>query len=199
MTPKRLGLALGVLVAAVVVAVGLTRLPAGSPAPAGAGQVRLTAAQIRTRLAGSAAPLAELHAQAGELLRGGPSAVHARLAELRGHPLVINKWASWCAPCRSEFSSFAHASVNLGGQVAFLGLDSGDTSRADAEAFLRSFPVGYPSYYDHGGQLGTELTDSSFNPVTVFYNRRGSQYIHQGPYPTVAKLEADIKRYALGA
>lgn len=198
MTPKRLLLTLGGLALAVAVVAGLTQLPAGSGAPAGEHLGKLTTSQIRARLAGGSAPFAELHAQAGKLLGGGAGAVDARLAELHGHPLVINKWASWCAPCRSEFGAFQHASVNLGGQVAFLGLNSGDVSRADAEAFLRSFPVGYPSYYDHSGQLGTKLTDSSSMPVTVFYNRQGSQYIHQGPYPTLAKLEADIKRYALG-
>ena len=44
---------------------------------------------------------------------------------------------------------------------------------------------------------GSRITDSSFTPVTVFYNSRGESYIHQGPYPSVAKLERDVRRYAL--
>ncbi len=66
--------------------------------------------------------------------------------------------------------------------MAFIGIDSGDSSRADALAFLRSFPVSYPSYYDQGGQAGAAISDSAFTPVTVFYNRRGGLFIHQGPY-----------------
>jgi hypothetical protein len=83
--------------------------------------------------------------------------------------------------------------------VAFIGIDSGDSSRAEAIAFLHSFPVSYPSYYDQSGRLGASETDSTFTPVTVFYNRRGGQFIHQGPYLSQAELEQDVRRYALDA
>jgi cytochrome c biogenesis protein CcmG/thiol:disulfide interchange protein DsbE len=182
----------------VLLAIGLIELVGSSTGP-GPAPLKLTLAQMRARLAGSPQPLAELHAQAGELLGGGPSELHARLASLRGHPVVINKWASWCEPCRAEFAAFQHASLSQGRQVAFIGIDSGDSSRADALAFLRSFPVSYPSYYDQSGRLGAALTDSTFTPVTVFYDRHGAQFIHQGPYLTQAKLEQDVRRYALDA
>jgi cytochrome c biogenesis protein CcmG/thiol:disulfide interchange protein DsbE len=153
---------------------------------------------MQARLANSPAPLAALHAQANQLLAGDAHVLDARLAALRGYPVVINKWASTCEPCRAESGVFQRAAVSLGGEVAFIGLDSGDPSRAEALRFLRTFPQSYPSYYDRSGNLGATVTDSSFTPVTVFYNRSGGHYIHQGPYPSVAKLEADIRRYALG-
>lgn len=194
---------LAVVVAVVaLLVVGLIQLTgsSSSSSPASGGSPsRLTLAQIDARLAGSPAPLTALHAQAGQILPGGAPALHARIAALRGYPLVINKWASWCVPCQAERAAFQHASVSLGRTVAFIGVDSGDTSLADGRAFLRASPVGYPSYYDQSGQLGEAVTDSSFTPVTVFYDRAGHQYIHQGPYPSAAKLARDIHRYALDA
>ncbi len=196
MSPKRLSI--GALAAAilVVLAIGLVQL-AGSPHAVGSS--RLTLAQMRERLAGAPAPLAGLHAQASQLLGGGLPAVRARLAALRGTPVVINKWASWCEPCRAEFGVFQRVSVTRGREVAFIGIDSGDSSRAHAREFLSSFPVSYPSYYDPSGQVGLSITDSPFTPVTVFFNRSGGEFIHQGPYPSVAKLEAAVTRYALDA
>jgi cytochrome c biogenesis protein CcmG, thiol:disulfide interchange protein DsbE len=198
MTLARMSIMAGGVAVVAVLAVGVIQLSSSSKAPATAPS-RLTLAEMRVRLAGSPAPLAALHAHANEILPGGLSALRARLAELRGHPVVINKWASWCQPCRAEFGAFQRASVAQGRQVAFIGVDSGDSSRSDALAFLRSFPVSYPSYYDESGQAGAAVTDSNFTPVTVFYDRNGRQYIHQGPYPSTAKLERDVRRYALDA
>lgn len=179
---------------AVLLVVGLLQLGSHTTTPV---RSRLTPEQIQARLAGSPAPLAALHAQADQLLGGGLPALRARLASLKGRPAVINKWASWCEPCRAEFGVFQAVSVARGRQVAFLGIDSGDTSRGGPEEFLRSFPVSYPSYYDPTEQAGIAITESGFTPVTVFINSRGAEYVRQGPYPSVAKLEADIGRYAL--
>jgi cytochrome c biogenesis protein CcmG/thiol:disulfide interchange protein DsbE len=197
MSAKRFLIAAGGVLLLVLVAIGLVQLAGTAQAPSA--PAKLTPAQMRSRLSGSAEPLLALHEQADQLLSGGMPALRARLASLRGWPIVINKWASWCLPCRAEFGAFQGASVAQGRKVAFIGIDSGDTTRGDALAFLREFPVSYPSYYDPSGQLGELITDSTFTPVTVFYDRDGAQYIHQGPYPSQAKLEQDIRRYALDA
>lgn len=196
MISRRAILTLVCLAIAGLIAVGVSELP-GSPSTDTGNTSRLTRARVEALLAGSPPPLAALHAQGGKLLDGGGKTLHARLAALKGYPVVIDKWASWCVPCREELPAFQRASAEYGKRVAFVGLDSGDSGKASAEAFLRSFPVSYPSWYDPSGALGEQITDSSFTPVTVFVARDGKRYIRQGQYPSVAKLEQDIQRYAL--
>lgn len=198
MNGPRIALLIGVLALALLVGIGIGEL-AGSHHGGSQSLGKLSREQIALKLAGSPAPLAGLHRQANELLDGGTTALDRRLRELKGYPVVINKWASWCEPCRAEFPIFEHASANLGRHVAFIGLDSGESGRANALAFLRSHPVSYPSYYDPSGALGEQLTFSSFTPVTVFIGPNGNTYRHQGPYRTLEKLERDAERYGVDA
>jgi thiol-disulfide isomerase/thioredoxin len=198
MNPKHLIALVGGLALATVLVVGLVQLASSkSPSETPPSQ-RLTPAQMQARLVGSPAPLAALHVQAGELLGGGASALRARLAALKGWPVVVDKWASWCEQCKAEFGVFQRAATNLGREVAFIGIDSGDTSRAKPLEFLHSFPVSYPSFFDPNEQIGVEVSDSTLVPATIFYNRRGERsYIRQGAYPSIATLERDVRRYAM--
>jgi cytochrome c biogenesis protein CcmG, thiol:disulfide interchange protein DsbE len=195
MTARRAIITLACLLVAGLVAIGVAELPHGPPGRSAT--TRLTAAQASALLAGSPPALEALHAQGGALLEGGSSALHARLTTLKGYPVVINKWASWCVPCKEEFGAFQRASAEYGRRVAFIGIDSEDPERADALAFLKSFPVSYPSYYDPSGSLGKQVTGSPFTPVTLFVERDGRQYTRQGQYPSVEKLDRDIRHYAL--
>jgi len=149
-------------------------------------------------LAGSPAPLAALHGQANRLLGGGQDAYEARLRELRGYPVVVNVWASWCGPCRLELPLLQRAAARYGKRVAFLGIDSQDSDDA-ARTFLGEAPVPYPSYTDPDEEITASVGANLGLPDTVFYDRRGEPvHLKQGPYADAAELRADIQRYALG-
>jgi cytochrome c biogenesis protein CcmG, thiol:disulfide interchange protein DsbE len=150
-------------------------------------------------LAGSPAPLAALYRQANDLLPGGEDAYEGRLAALRGYPVVVNVWASWCGPCRFEFPHFQQAAADYGRRVAFLGIDSEDSDDA-ASTFLAEAPIPYPSYTDPDKEIADGIGASLGLPDTAFYDRRGKLvYLKQGPYDDEAELRADIERYALAA
>ena len=111
-------------------------------------------------LAGAPAPLAALHRQANELLAGGSDAYEKRIEALRGYPVVVNVWASWCGPCRFEFPALQQLSAKYGKRVAFLGVDSQDSEDA-ARTFLSEAPVPYPSYSDPDEEIKESLGSPS--------------------------------------
>jgi cytochrome c biogenesis protein CcmG/thiol:disulfide interchange protein DsbE len=189
---------IGVLMLTAVLMVGLSQAGGGGggePAPQAA-PFDLRAA--RAELAGAPAPLAALHAQSSELLGGGVPAFKARMKELRGTPVVINKWASWCGPCRAEFPVFQRVATARGKEIAFLGSNSGDSTQP-ARDFLAEHPIPFPSYLDPDEKIARAFKAPANYPITVFVDERGeTAFIHQGPYETEQSLDADIDRY-LGA
>ena len=153
-------------------------------------------AAAQRALAGSPAPLAAIHAQANELLDGGPDAFEKRLAALKGYPVVVNKWGSWCGPCREEFPYFQAQAVKRGKQVAFLGVDVQE-SKAEAKTLLDEYPVTYPSDWDKDLKVSAVFNGVAATPATAYYDRKGKlAYLHQGVYSSERDLADDIRRYA---
>ncbi len=193
-------LVFGALAVALVVLVVLGVLSARKSEPGGGSSggkaASLPLAKAQARLRGSPAPLAALHAQSSELLGGGSAAFVKRLRSLRGYPVVVNKWGSWCPPCRAEFPHFQREAAKHGKTIAFLGVDGQDNDNS-ARKFLAKYPVSYPSYIDGDLKIGRYLQAVNAFPSTVFYDRRGGvAYIRQGSYPDERSLAADIRRYA---
>jgi cytochrome c biogenesis protein CcmG/thiol:disulfide interchange protein DsbE len=142
-------------------------------------------------------PAARLSSQAGRLLEGGTAAFQRQLAALRGTPVVVNQWASWCGPCRFEFPLFAGLARRYAGRVAFLGVDSQD-SRGDAARFLRERRVPYPSFFDPDVSVARTFRGGAAWPTTAFYDAAGKLvHTHVGAYGNATELETDVGRYAV--
>ena len=106
----------------------------------------------------------------GKTLEGTP----LDLADLRGRPVVLNMWGSWCNPCRKEAPDLVAAAEELGDRASFVGLDIRDDV-GQAQAFQRKFKVTYPSLYDEGDLLLSvrSAIASTSPPVTLVLDAQG--------------------------
>jgi len=128
-------------------------------------------------------------------LPGGRDAFEAYVAK-QDKPVVVNKWASWCGPCRYEFPFFSKQARKRKGEVVFVGVNSQD-SRGDAAEFLGENAVPYKHFEDPEQSVAASFNGVQGFPVTAFYDSDGKrEYVHYGGYASEAKLAEDIDRYA---
>jgi len=189
---RRIAVALAAAVAVLALAA------CGSDDGAGNPDSELSAQEATKPLEGAPPELSAIREQANQLLEGGTDAFEARLAELRGTPVVVNKWASWCGPCRLEFPFFQSLAQRRGAEIAFLGVDSNDAEDA-AATFLEQLPLPYPSYLDPDQDVAAVIGAPANFPATAFYAADG-ELVHtrQGGYASEADLLADIETYLGG-
>jgi cytochrome c biogenesis protein CcmG, thiol:disulfide interchange protein DsbE len=161
-----------------------------------AGDPESRAGDYEAALAEAPPRLAALYERGNELIGGGTEAFESKLDELRGFPVVVNKWASWCGPCRFEFPFLQELAAERGTEIAFIGINSSD-GEDPARTFLERFPVPYPSFIDRDHEIGDLLEGAREFPVTAFYDSEGElAYVHRGVYASKGDLAADIDRYA---
>jgi len=142
--------------------------------------------------------LSSIRDDANEILDEGTNGFDARLADLKaaGIPVVVNKWASWCGPCREEFPDFQSQAIERGDDVAFIGLLSNDGSDT-GETFLAEFPTPYPSYLDSDQEIARDLGITQAFPTTLFIGSDGEvAFTKFGPYLSEDELATDIEKYA---
>lgn len=90
-------------------------------------------------------------ALAGDALVGG---ARVDLADLRGGPVVVNVWGSWCAPCKAEQPVLERVAADMRSRgVRFVGLDIREPGPTAARRHVARFDVTYPSIYDPAGRL----------------------------------------------
>ena len=112
----------------------------------------------------------------GSVLHGAPlygfAGDYRKLSELRGKPLIINVWASWCGPCRAEMGSLERLSRRFGGkQFNIIGISTDDDASA-AAAFLRQSKITFDNYLDRNLVLENMLGADSI-PLTILIDAQG--------------------------
>jgi len=114
------------------------------------------------------------------------------LAGLRGHPVVLNFWATWCIPCVEEHGTLSRAARQLEGDVQFLGVVYEDTEAPIAD-FLRQRGQAYPTLLDADGK--TAIAYGVYGvPETYFIDAEGtiaSKFV--GPLDP-ATLDAQLQK-----
>lgn len=119
------------------------------------------------------------------------------LRELRGTPVVLNFWASWCVPCREEAPLLQRGwERHAGAGVLFLGLNMQDV-RSDARAFLRTFGQTFPNVRDPTNATARTWGVSGI-PETFFIGRDGRVVGHVIGVVTVEQLERGVANAVAG-
>ncbi|MFQ5557466.1 MAG: TlpA family protein disulfide reductase [Acidimicrobiales bacterium] len=89
------------------------------------------------------------------------------LVGLRGQPVVVNIWASWCAPCRTEMPLLQEAADTYAGHAVILGVASNDDPR-EARRFLNDLGLTYPNVFDTTGGIRVALGLTAYPTTYVF-------------------------------
>jgi cytochrome c biogenesis protein CcmG, thiol:disulfide interchange protein DsbE len=111
---------------------------------------------------GRPAPDFTLNTVAGETLQ---------LSALRGQPVVLNFWATWCGPCQREMPVLESASQRFAGEVAFVGVDQGEESEVVAE-YIESMGVTFSIPLDPDFAVGNRYNVQGM-PITYFVDADG--------------------------
>lgn len=93
------------------------------------------------------------------------------LSELRGQPVVVNFWATWCPPCRAEIPFFQAAARKYNGQVAVVGVDDGEPAPIVA-SFVSEMGMTYPVPLDEDSAVSRAYRVNSL-PTTFFIDAQG--------------------------
>ncbi len=106
-----------------------------------------------------------------ELPSISPDQLHALIRD-GGRPAVVNVWASWCIPCRSEAPLLRAAHEEEGDRILFIGVDVQDT-QSNARAFIAEFGLtNFDHYFDPGRSVPNTLGRTGV-PITFFFDSAG--------------------------
>ena len=99
-----------------------------------------------------------------------------KLSDMKGTPVVLNFWASWCPPCKAEMPEFDEIAKEYAGKVAFMMVDLTDgvqETQEKAQAFIDSMGYTFPVYFDKDSDAAYKYGIQSI-PTTIFIDANGN-------------------------
>ena len=145
-----------------------------------------------TALRGTVTPESNLSSPSGQIPDSAPSATtprqkapdftvvdadgkQAKLSDMLGKPVVLNFWASWCSPCKSEMPEFNEVYKELGGEVQFMMVNMTDGQRetvASGSKYVSDQQFSFPVYFDTEQNAAYTYGIRSI-PTTIFIDKDG--------------------------
>lgn len=116
------------------------------------------------------------------------------LASLRGKVVLIDFWASWCAPCKEEMPFLERLQKKHGDRLVIVGV-SVDSDRANAEKFIRDLKVTFPIVHDAKHAVADQYKPPRM-PTSFVLDRDGKvRFVHAGYHKDdAAKIEREIAK-----
>lgn len=117
------------------------------------------------------------------------------MPDLEGKVVMLDFWASWCAPCKASFPAYTELQQEWADQGFVIVAVSVDRKARDYERFLQQNPVGFATLHDIDQSLAAEIRPPAM-PTSYIYGRDGKlRHVHKGfrGKSTLAELRADIE------
>lgn len=127
-----------------------------------------------------------------EVIHQGDDGSRLQLSQLRGRPVIIDFWASWCGPCRAQAPIIDEVARAKKSDAIIVGINTND-SRASALSFARGRRLSYPSVFDPSGSVATRYAVRAM-PTMVIIDREGKVRFVQTGVVSRSKIESELSK-----